>query len=132
MKLEFSKDLQLLKMNNSDHQPTGRKMDYKKSNFASQVELKAARKIKARKHKGSGVWFGIGMMGLIGWSIAIPTLVGAGAGVWLDKNYPRSQSWTLALLLLGLCLGCFNAWRWIAKEERAMRQEFESDDDTHE
>ncbi len=119
-------------MNNSEDPPTGKKVDSRKSHFASQVELKAARKIRARNHQGTGVWFGIGMMGLIGWSIAIPTLVGAGSGVWLDKNYPRSQSWTLALLVLGLCLGCFSAWRWIAKEERAMRQESESDDDAHE
>lgn len=119
-------------MNNSDDQPNGKKVDSRESDFASQVELKAARKIKARNYKGSGVWFGIGMMGLIGWSIAIPTLVGAGTGVWLDKHYPGSRSWTLALLVLGLCLGCFNAWRWIAKEERAMRQESESTDDTDE
>ena len=57
-------------------------------------------------------------MGLIGWSVALPTLLGAALGLWLDKHYPGGHSWTLALLAAGLVLGCFNAWRWVAKEDR--------------
>ena len=57
------------------------------------------------------------MMGLIGWSVAVPTLVGAAIGMWLDQHYPGQHAWTLALLVAGLVLGCFNAWRWIAKED---------------
>ena len=91
--------------------------------FATQVGAKALRKIKARNNATSGVWFGLGMMGLIGWSVAVPTLLGAALGLWLDERYPGSRSWTLALLVAGLAIGCFNAWRWVAKEERAMRDE---------
>ena len=61
------------------------------------------------------------MMGLIGWSVAIPTLLGAALGLWLDKHHPGKHSWTLALLVAGLVIGCLNAWRWVAKEDRAMR-----------
>jgi predicted F0F1-ATPase subunit len=50
----------------------------------------------------AGVWFGLGMMGLIGWSVAIPTLLGAALGIWLDSRHPGSHSWTLALLVAGL------------------------------
>ena len=49
-----------------------------------------------------GVWFGLGMMGLIGWSVAIPTLLGAALGIWLDQHYPGKHAWTLALLVAGL------------------------------
>jgi len=63
------------------------------------------------------------MMGLVGWSVVVPTLIGAAFGQWLDRNHPRSQSWTLALLVAGLCLGCFNAWRWVANEDKAMHEE---------
>jgi ATP synthase protein I len=97
--------------------------------FSREVGAKAARKLKARRHSTPGVWFGLGMMGLIGWSVAIPTLLGAGLGLWLDNRYPGSHSWTLALLVAGLAIGCFNAWRWIAKEYRAMREEQEDDDE---
>ena len=95
--------------------------------LAAQVGGKAARKLKARRHGAPGVWFGLGMMGLIGWSVVVPTLVGAAIGLWLDKHHPGTHSWTLALLVAGLTIGCFNAWHWVAKEERAMRDEQEDD-----
>jgi ATP synthase protein I len=44
----------------------------------------------------------LGMMGLIGWSVAVPTLLGAALGIWLDKHHPGKHSWTLALLVAGL------------------------------
>ena len=96
------------------------------STFAGQVGAKAARKIKARKST-QGVWFGLGMMGLIGWSVVVPTLLGAALGLWLDKHHPGGRSWTLALLVAGLAIGCLNAWFWVAKEEKAMRDEPEDD-----
>lgn len=90
-------------------------------NLADQIGAKAARKLKARRNGTPGVWFGLGMMGLIGWSVVVPTLLGAGLGMWLDQRYPGGRSWTLALLMAGLALGCINAWHWVDKEDRAMR-----------
>jgi ATP synthase protein I len=97
--------------------------------FAGKVGVKAARKLKARRNSTQGVWFGLGMMGLIGWSVVVPTLLGAALGVWLDKHYPGGRSWTLALLVAGLTIGCLNAWFWVAKEDKAMRDEPEDDDE---
>lgn len=96
-------------------------------NFAEQVGVKAMRKLKARRNRTSGVWFGLGMMGLIGWSVVIPTLLGAALGLWLDQRYPQGRSWTLALLVAGLVVGCFNAWHWVDNEDKAMRGEREND-----
>lgn len=97
--------------------------------FAGQVGAKATRKLKARRNSTRGVWFGLGMMGLIGWSVAIPTLLGAALGIWLDKHDPGGRSWTLALLVAGLTIGCLNAWFWVAKEDKAMRDKPEGDDE---
>lgn len=94
-----------------------------KPTLATEVGSKAARKLRARRHPTNGVWFGLGMMGLIGWSVAVPTLLGAALGLWLDNHYPGNTSWTLALLVAGLVIGCFNAWRWVAKEDEAMKEE---------
>jgi len=91
--------------------------------FAEQVGAKAARTLRAQRDSAQGVWFGLGMMGLVGWSVAIPTLLGAALGLWLDKHHPGGHSWTLALLVAGLAIGCFNAWHWVAREEKAMREE---------
>ena len=90
------------------------------SSLSEEVGAKAERKLKARRRPASGLWFGLGMMGLIGWSIAIPTLLGAALGLWLDKHYNEPRSWTLALLLAGLVIGCFTAWNWLSKEHKAM------------
>ncbi len=95
------------------------------SSFAGQVGVKAVRKLKARRNPAPGVWFGLGMMGLIGWSVVVPTLLGAVLGNWLDKHHPGKSSWTLALLVAGLTIGCFNAWHWVAREDKAMRDEQE-------
>lgn len=88
--------------------------------LAEQVGAKAARKVHARRDGAPGVWSGLGTMGLIGWSVVVPTLVGAGLGMWLDAKHVGSHPWTLALLMAGLVLGCLNAWHWVAEQERAM------------
>jgi len=85
--------------------------------------------LQARRHPKPTVWFGLGMMGLIGWSVAIPTVAGGAIGVWLDVHHPGGRSWTLALLVAGLVLGCLNAWHWVAKEARAMDEEKDPDDE---
>jgi ATP synthase protein I len=97
--------------------------------FAGLVGATASRKLKARRNPTPGVWFGLGMIGLVGWSVVVPTLLGAALGIWLDKHHAGQHSWTLALLVAGLAIGCLNAWHWVAKEDRAMREEQE---DQHE
>jgi ATP synthase protein I len=109
-------------------EPT-RKASKTGATFAKQVGAKAARKIKAQRNSGRGVWFGLGMMGLIGWSVAIPTLLGAALGLWLDRRSAGRHSWTLALMMAGLVLGCANAWLWVAKQDKAMRDEQENGDE---
>ena len=67
--------------------------------FAQQVGEKETRKLKAQRRVTRTVWSGLGMMGLVGWSVVVPTLLGAALGIWLDKHYPGGHSWTLALLI---------------------------------
>jgi ATP synthase protein I len=100
-----------------------------KPTLSWEVGAKAARKLRAQRHVTRTVWFGLGMMGLIGWSVAIPTLLGAALGLWLDQRYPEGRSWTLALLVAGLSIGCLNAWHWLTKEDRAIREEQEDNDE---
>jgi ATP synthase protein I len=97
--------------------------------FSQQVGAKAARKLKAQRHVTQTVWSGLGMMGMVGWSVAVPTLLGAALGIWLDKHHPGKHAWTLALLVAGLVIGCLNAWHWVAKEDKAMREEQEDNDE---
>jgi ATP synthase protein I len=93
-----------------------------RTDFAKQVAAKAARKLRARAAGPHTLWFGLGMSGLIGWSVAVPTVLGAVLGLWLDRRHPGPHSWTFALLTAGLVLGCVNAWHWVSRENRAMDQ----------
>jgi ATP synthase protein I len=103
------------------------KPDADASRFAGTVRAKAARKMQARRDGGAGVWMGLGVMGLIGWSVAVPTLAGAALGIWLDARHPGAHSWTLALLMAGLMVGCFTAWAWVARQDREMQQKEDKD-----
>jgi ATP synthase protein I len=94
--------------------------------FSRAVGAKAARKLRARRNSPQGVWFGLGMMGLIGWSVVVPTLAGAALGMSLDNRHPGHYSWTLMLLMVGLVIGCLNAWHWVSKEEKEMGEEQEN------
>lgn len=98
-----------------------------RENFAHKVGTKEARKIRARRDKSKGIWLGLGMMGMIGWSVAIPTLIGVGIGIWMDLKYPGHLSWTLTFLSIGLAVGCANAWYWVERERRKI-EAIESDE----
>jgi len=97
--------------------------------LGQEVGTKAARMLKAKRRGVPGIWLGIGMFGLVGWSVAIPTLLGVLLGVYIDKHYPGVHSWTLTLLIVGLLIGCLNAWHWVAKEEKAIREDEEKKDE---
>ena len=97
--------------------------------FLDEVARKAARKLRAQRDGSKGVWFGLGMSGLIGWSVAVPTLAGALFGLWLDRHHPSKHSWTLSLLVVGLALGCLNAWHWLSQQDKAMNDESGGDNE---
>lgn len=84
------------------------------------IKKKQARKLRARRTRNKSLWLGLGMMGAVGWSVAIPTLIGIILGIWLDARWPGNFSWTLLLLISGLLLGCANAWLWVAREQRSI------------
>ena len=86
--------------------------------FQRLISTKSDRKLKARR-EAKNIWFGLGMFGMVGWSVAIPSLLGIALGVWIDTNIKSKYSWTLMLLVIGVALGCLNAWYWISKESQS-------------
>jgi ATP synthase protein I len=50
-------------------------------------------------------------------------------GLHLDRTHPGAHSWTLALLVAGLTLGCANAWHWVWREDKAMHDAAEHKDE---
>ncbi len=90
----------------------------------------AEARMRRGRERHSSVWFGLGTFGLVGWSVAIPTLLGLALGIWIDTRYPSGVSWTLMLLFGGIIAGCLNAWYWLSRErEEIERERGDHDDD---
>lgn len=96
----------------------------KNNSFEKVVGDKEERKLQAQRDKKS-VWSGLGLFGIVGWSIVVPTILGAALGMWLDKHYKNDFSWTLSLLVAGLMLGCGIAWNWVQKENKEIHKKDE-------
>jgi ATP synthase protein I len=85
--------------------------------FSKIIAEKEKRKLKAMSENKGTTWFGLGMFGMVGWSVSVPTVIGALGGIWLDRKYPQSFSWTITCLLCGLVAGCLMAWNWVKEDE---------------
>ena len=82
------------------------------------VAAKQKRKTRAREEGERSAWFGLGMFGLVGWSVTVPALIGVAIGLWIDDRWPSRFSWTLMLMVMGVSMGCLNAWWWVQREGR--------------
>jgi ATP synthase protein I len=91
-------------------------MTEKPDKTVEDIARRAARMKDRRDHPGPSPLRGLGAFGMIGWSIAVPTVGGAFLGLWLDRVAPQAFSWTIALILGGVVLGAFIAASWINKE----------------
>ncbi|MCO4847164.1 MAG: AtpZ/AtpI family protein [Yoonia sp.] len=91
-------------------------MTPKPDKSTDEIARQAKRMKSRREHPGPSPLRGIGTFGMIGWSIAVPTVGGAFLGLWLDGIAPQQFSWTIALILGGVVVGAFIAASWISKE----------------
>ena len=91
--------------------------------FGSEVARRVARRRRAEREAHRSLWFSLGLFGIVGWSVAIPTLLGLAAGLWLDARLGGRISWTLTLLGVGVAAGCLNAWYWVRQESRGGDEE---------
>lgn len=103
---------------------TEEKDSYKedRKQLSVKIEKVVQRKFKAQQRKKKH-WYFLGVIGSVGWLIVVPTLIGAALGLWLDNHFPQKLSQTLALMLGGLAIGCFNAWRWVERERKSIEDE---------
>lgn len=85
---------------------------------AETIARKSRRLEAARKRDTASPWRGLGMFGLVGWSVAVPLVAGIALGIWIDRHWPGRVSWTLTLLVAGAALGALNAWFWVQREGR--------------
>ena len=55
----------------------------------------------------------LAQIGVLGWMIVVPMLIGVFAGRWLDHRLGSGLFCTAHLLMFGTALGCWSAWKWM-------------------
>jgi len=79
------------------------------------VEVHAERRRRWLREGEPSVLQRLAQIGVLGWTIVTPTLIGLFLGRWLDRTLGSGLFWTAPLMLVGLVLGCRAAWRWMQK-----------------
>ena len=84
--------------------------------FEARVQRQSRRIEQGRREKGMSFWKYLGLIGSVGWAVVVPMLVGVFIGQYIDLKAGTDYIWTLGLLVFGLALGCFNAWRMVSRD----------------
>jgi ATP synthase protein I len=78
-----------------------------------ETRLRSQRHRTAQSEGEPSVARRLAQIGVLGWMIVTPTLLGAFLGRWLDGKFGSGVFCTAPLLLMGLGLGCWSAWKWM-------------------
>lgn len=87
--------------------------DEEEDRFVGELRRQAQRAERARHLT---FWQGLGLVGSVGWMVALPAVGGALLGRWIDRQLVSGVFWTLSLLVIGLALGSASAWRQVKRE----------------
>jgi ATP synthase protein I len=77
------------------------------------VRVRDARHRRWTREGDPSVAHRLAQVGVLGWIIVTPMLLGVFLGRWLDRMLGTGIFWTAPLLLLGLVLGGWSAWKWM-------------------
>jgi ATP synthase protein I len=58
----------------------------------------------------------LGQIGILGWTIIVPTLLCLFLGRWLDRSFGTGIFFSAPLLMLGAAIGFWSAWRWMHRQ----------------
>ena len=86
------------------------------------VSAKSERRIRSRERPNESIWAFMGTFGLVGWTVAVPTLAGLALGVFLDNRTDSERSFAITFLILGVAVGGATAWYWIRRESSGDRR----------
>jgi ATP synthase protein I len=84
--------------------------------MGEEVRKRRARRELWQREGERSIGQNLAMIGALGWTIVVPTLLGIFAGRWLDRVFDSGIFWTLGLLVAGLALGCTLAWKRMHSE----------------
>lgn len=81
--------------------------------FLRSVRMRRQRQRRWRQEGEPSLGKYLAQVGVLGWIIVIPALIGLFLGRWLDHDFGTGIFWSAPLLMLGTALGFWSAWRWM-------------------
>jgi ATP synthase protein I len=114
-----------------DESPTGQlpagsaaDADRRRADELRRVVLhKSLRRERARQRGDESIWAWLGTFGLVGWTVALPTLLGLAFGRFLDDRVDTTSSFTITFLVVGAAVGVSMAWYWVRRESEGDDEE---------
>jgi len=76
----------------------------------------AKRAEAARNEREPSVAARLGQIGVLGWAIVAPILIGVVIGRWLDRTLGTGIFFSAPLIMLGAAAGLWTAWRWMHRQ----------------
>jgi ATP synthase protein I len=96
-------------------QPESERKPDQQDSLVEGVQLRGKRYERWLREGDPSVARRLAQIGVLGWIIVVPMLIGVFAGRWLDQKFDSGLFWTAPLLMLGLGLGCWSAWKWVKR-----------------
>ena len=83
------------------------------NDFLERVRRSIERDKRAREEGEPSFTQQLGKIGVLGWIVVTPALIGLFGGRWLDRYFSSGIFWSAGLLVLGIAIGFWSAWRWM-------------------
>ena len=84
--------------------------------LASAARKAVERDAKGRADPEPSLGARLGQIGVLGWYIIVPTLLGLFLGRWLDRHFATGIFFSAPLLMVGAAIGFWLAWRWMHRQ----------------
>lgn len=94
-----------------DHEP-----DAKEDLLVRETRLRNMRRERWLQEGDTSVGRRLAQIGVLGWILVVPTLVGVFFGSWLDARFATGIFWVAPMMGLGLFVGGWTAWNWMNKQ----------------
>jgi ATP synthase protein I len=83
------------------------------NHMAEAARRAASRSREAEDNPEPSLGARLGQIGILGWTIIVPTLLGVVIGRWLDRIFDTGIFFSAPLIMIGAAIGFWSAWKWM-------------------
>lgn len=91
-----------------DHQT-----DPEEDPLVRETKLRSERRDRWLREGNMSIGRRLAQIGVLGWIFVVPTLAGLFFGAWLDTHFGSGIFWTAPMMVVGLIIGGWTAWKWM-------------------